>query len=940
MGTMRDSVAESQRGNVCPGLSNGNKHRRVDSSAKDDPVFGVVDESTKPCEQDPSGRYLRYPLLLGRGACKRVFRAFDCEEGKEVAWNQVELHGVDMSESSKERLFDEIRVLQQLHHKNIMSFHDWWYNPKLRTVNFITEIFLSGTLRQYRKKLRFMNENILKRWAWQILEGLVYLHGHDPPIVHRDLKCDNIFVSGNTGQVKIGDLGLATCQQGLSVVGTPEFMAPEIYDEQYDQKVDIYSFGMCLLELSTLEYPYSECHGVAHIFRKVTQGIKPQALQRVMGEQLRALIEQCIAFNPQDRPEARKLLKHPFFESLRMEQYLPGSLLISGSRHPSSVNLSPIHGSTGARVSSSDPCMPRSLQLDRPYDRSAGESRFATEGGSSGGGCERTPSSSSRPQMTPEHTQQQQQQQQCMVSPEPPSTPFAIAGAPCAAISPGDLSPFVPSAQACICLDQAPLPAIKAPTQTQLLPGSEDPAGGPPATAAALLGRAANAEGRGGNAGQAEESTDKHCDTIAAAATAVNPSAAMPRLTGDPSICSLMRSLDHRERLNSSASGDGQERLHKSINISELAAQLHRHDGQGSRAMDDDDCRSESSDEVIIPIDCLARVMLETDEDGQSNAIRPTGGHESSELLDDDVFDSGMAPMPDVMNQPAVVCLSRATSLLRAPSLPRPMSSASIHSLKNSAASLSPQPSCSSLGRFAADTGHLEGLRPHSSSAGEAAVSAGGHALSSPFRTARLQTGESPLFCGSRRSFNSSLLKRSSVECPHNASSRSTPNKTGAPECFGARTSAHSTCSLLDTQSPPRNSWHNSSLGSVTTAAMADAQHATLPPIHPHPQRHAPAAPPEVDQGPSTNAASATSELTRPHRHSFVSRSYHLYTDSSTSLGLMDSDASGARTNGADLATGDMTRPIHGVIVRIKQCKGRGFTPNQRKDRLRRSKTM
>jgi WNK lysine deficient protein kinase len=48
-------------------------------------------------------------------------------------------------------------------------------------------------------------------------------------------------------------------------------MAPEIFDEQeYDERVDIYSFGMCLLELATMEYPYSECHGVAQIFKRVT----------------------------------------------------------------------------------------------------------------------------------------------------------------------------------------------------------------------------------------------------------------------------------------------------------------------------------------------------------------------------------------------------------------------------------------------------------------------------------------------------------------------------------------------------------------------------------------------------------------------------------------------------------------------------------------------
>ena len=53
--------------------------------------------------------------------------------------------------------------------------------------------------------------------------------------------------------------------------GTPEFMAPELYDEEYDDRVDVYSFGMCLLELATLEYPYSECRNAAQIYRKVTQ---------------------------------------------------------------------------------------------------------------------------------------------------------------------------------------------------------------------------------------------------------------------------------------------------------------------------------------------------------------------------------------------------------------------------------------------------------------------------------------------------------------------------------------------------------------------------------------------------------------------------------------------------------------------------------------------
>jgi hypothetical protein len=82
----------------------------------------------------PPPPLIQYPLLLGRGACKRVFRAIDCELGIEVAWNQVELVGMLMDDqddkdgkgSPIDRLLAEINVLKQLHHKNIMAFHDWW----------------------------------------------------------------------------------------------------------------------------------------------------------------------------------------------------------------------------------------------------------------------------------------------------------------------------------------------------------------------------------------------------------------------------------------------------------------------------------------------------------------------------------------------------------------------------------------------------------------------------------------------------------------------------------------------------------------------------------------------------------------------------------------------------------------------------------------------
>lgn len=87
--------------------------------------------------------------ILGRGAFKTVYKGFDEEEGIEVAWNQVRVCELVSSKEERERLFAEIRVLKQLKHKNIMTFYDSWLDPKTHTVNFITELFTSGTLRQY-----------------------------------------------------------------------------------------------------------------------------------------------------------------------------------------------------------------------------------------------------------------------------------------------------------------------------------------------------------------------------------------------------------------------------------------------------------------------------------------------------------------------------------------------------------------------------------------------------------------------------------------------------------------------------------------------------------------------------------------------------------------------------------------------------------------------
>lgn len=92
-------------------------------------------------------------------------------------------------------------------------------------------------------------------------------------------------------------------------------MAPELYEENYTELVDIYSFGMCMLEMVTKEIPYSECDNVVKIYKKVTTGVKPKAFDLVEEPEVKAFIEKCIG-PPKERSSASEFLKDPFFYEL------------------------------------------------------------------------------------------------------------------------------------------------------------------------------------------------------------------------------------------------------------------------------------------------------------------------------------------------------------------------------------------------------------------------------------------------------------------------------------------------------------------------------------------------------------------------------------------------------------------------------------------------
>ncbi|XP_078026053.1 serine/threonine-protein kinase WNK2 isoform X10 [Epinephelus lanceolatus] len=270
----------------------------------------------KAVSTSPGGRFLKFDIELGRGSFKTVYKGLDTETWVEVAW--CELQDRKLSKVERQRFKEEAEMLKGLQHPNIVRFYDFWESPLKgkKCIVLVTELMTSGTLKTYLKRFKVMKPKVLRSWCRQILKGLHFLHTRTPPIIHRDLKCDNIFITGPTGSVKIGDLGLATLKAASfakSVIGTPEFMAPEMYEEHYDEAVDVYAFGMCMLEMATSEYPYSECQNAAQIYRKVTSGVKPASYNKVMDPEIKEVIGECICQKKEERYTIKDLLNHAFF---------------------------------------------------------------------------------------------------------------------------------------------------------------------------------------------------------------------------------------------------------------------------------------------------------------------------------------------------------------------------------------------------------------------------------------------------------------------------------------------------------------------------------------------------------------------------------------------------------------------------------------------------
>jgi tRNA A-37 threonylcarbamoyl transferase component Bud32 len=244
---------------------------------------------------------------IGVGACGEVFHGH--WRGVDVAIKCLFTDTSDERELTKD-FRNEVRMMMQLRHPNICLFMGAVINQTKPRLCIISEFCHRGSLYRILHKsekpipwLRRVN------MALDAAKGCHFLHTHEPCIVHRDLKSPNLVVDKHW-TLKVCDFGLAMTKShfyvsmGAGGVGTPEWTAPEVLkDEPFNEKADVYSFGVILWELCTRKRPF---RGLTQMQVVVAVGFNGERLPPVnkpdVDPALNELMMKCMAEKWADRP--------------------------------------------------------------------------------------------------------------------------------------------------------------------------------------------------------------------------------------------------------------------------------------------------------------------------------------------------------------------------------------------------------------------------------------------------------------------------------------------------------------------------------------------------------------------------------------------------------------------------------------------------------------
>lgn len=219
------------------------------------------------------------------------------------------------------KLQKEIDLLKNMEHKNIVKYIDSCQKED-GTVNIYMELMTGGSISTLLKQFGPFEEDLIKKFTKQMLEGLDYLHSNH--ILHSDLKGANMLFDG-IEHLKLADFGAARHIQVLpdlsmsqssvctSIKGSLYWMAPEMVLEQgYGRRVDIWSLGCCVIEMATAQHPWPAT------LNKYSQLVMEMANKRTppvpdhLSETCQDFIRQCLQYDSKLRPRAKELLNHPF----------------------------------------------------------------------------------------------------------------------------------------------------------------------------------------------------------------------------------------------------------------------------------------------------------------------------------------------------------------------------------------------------------------------------------------------------------------------------------------------------------------------------------------------------------------------------------------------------------------------------------------------------
>ena len=247
--------------------------------------------------------------LLGKGSFGSVIIVRRKEDNKQYAMKRVNIN--HLSEKEKLCSLNEIRILSSLNHPNIIAYKEAFFDSKTKTLNIVMEYAEGGDLqkqiKEHLKSHRNFKESVLWDWIIQMLEGLKYLH--DNKIMHRDLKCANIFISTNR-ILKLGDLNVSIiAKMGLAKTrtGTPYYFSPEIWkDLPYDYKSDIWSMGCIIYELCMLRPPFRGTSRKELCFNAIKGHYQP--IINYYSDDLRKIISRMLVVDPNKRASVDELL--------------------------------------------------------------------------------------------------------------------------------------------------------------------------------------------------------------------------------------------------------------------------------------------------------------------------------------------------------------------------------------------------------------------------------------------------------------------------------------------------------------------------------------------------------------------------------------------------------------------------------------------------------